>query len=359
MRCNAGPMRGVVGGHKWHGVAGKNNARSSMAVLVTAIFLVVALHRHLTSPTARDEDECELLPPNSRVAVIVHGQSRTLDRTHCSVTEHLIDPILKERHRLHVFMYGEEDVDSWQYRAYARKLSERGIAHTLVTEGRHAADPTCVKVLDDKYEKRIRHLMEPGVSYAAELLAQHYITETANNARKRMEMTEGKPFDAVILARPDVTYTAPLPPLCKMRHDEVHLPPWQSYRGVNDRFLMARSGPALDHFMELFGGLCDRGFAAELPRRSWWWLSGKGLSSERIYALWMKKGGFNVKTNRLRKFVFYRLRRRQSLAESPDGDFGQHKGARPWNDKHNPSSVSWMDVVDSLERCPKLQPLPP
>ena len=285
------------------------------------------------------------------------GEARTLDRNHCSVTEHLIDPILKQKHRLHVLLYGVADLDGWQHGAYAQKLSERGIAHTLITERMHSPDPRCVRDLDDKYERRMRRLSKPGEIYTAEILAHHYVFQAANSVRKRMEMTEGEPFDAVIVARPDVTYTSPLPPLCKSKHDEIHVPPWQAFGGINDRFVVARSGPALDHFMELYGGLCDRGFVADIPRR-WWGLSGKGQSSERIYALWMRKGGFNVKTNRLREFVFYRLRRGKSLAEGPDADFGQHKGARPWNSKHNPSNVSWTDVVDNLERCPKLQPSP-
>ena len=117
---------------------------------------------------------------------------------------------------------------------------------------------------------------------------------------------------------------------------------------VNNRFLVARSGPAVDHYWGLHTGLCDKGFVTRLP---WRW---KGMNAERIYAWWMRRGGFQVETWLLKKFVFYRLRRSAALAESPDSDFGQRKGATIFNSKYNPSSVPWSSVLKNLSLCPPL-----
>jgi hypothetical protein len=202
--------------------------------------------------------------------------------------------------------------------------------------------------LDEKYETRMRRLVKQGDTYAAELLMRLKYRESVNSLRKKFEKTEWIAFDAIILARSDVVYTSSLPPLCVLDDNIVQVPPWQPYGGINDRFLVARSGPALDHYLGLHTGLCDNGFVTRLP---WRW---KGMNAERIYAWWMRRGGFQVETWLLKKFVFYRLRRSAALAESPDSDFGQHKGATLFNSKYNPSSVPWSSVLKNLSLCPPL-----
>ena len=285
----------------------------------------------------------------ANIAVFFYGQARTLNRTHCSITEHILAPLLNASHKVHVFVHGEMDGDSWQYRAYLDQVSKQGIRYHIEMLEVHFVEPQCATTLDNKYESRMHRLVKEGGSYAAELLTQLKYREAVNSLRKKIEKIEGIAFDAVILARPDVVYTSPLPPLSRMREDAVQVPPWQSYGGMNDRFLIAGTGPALDHYLGLYTGLCVEGFVTKLPRR---W---KGMNAERIYAWWLQQRGFHIQTRLLKKFVFYRLRRGTTLSESPDADFGQHKGATVFNRKYNPSAVLWSSVIESLSRCPPLE----
>ena len=285
----------------------------------------------------------------ANVAVLLYGQARTLNRTHCSITEHILAPLLNASHELHVFVYGELDSDSWQYEAYLDQVSRLGIQYHLELQDAHLNATNCAVTLDEKYESRMQRLVKDGSTYAEELLTQLKYREYVNSLRKKVEKTKGITFDVVILARPDVVYTSPLPPLCRFENDAVHVPPWQPYGGINDRFLISRDGPALDHYLGLHTGLCYQGFVTKLPRR---W---KGMNAERIYAWWLHKGGFRIETWLLKKFVFYRLRRGETLSQSPDAEFGQHKGATVFNRKYNPSAVPWSGVMESLSRCPPLE----
>ena len=297
----------------------------------------------------RSLNPCHVSLQGANVAVLMYGQARTLNRTHCSITEHIITPLLRASHKVHVFVHGELDGDSWQYHAYLDQLSQSGVRYQIDMRGLSGAAPQCSMALDEKYETRIGRVVKEGASYGAELLVQLKYRESVNSLRKKFEETEGIAFDAIILARPDVVYTSSLPPLCVLDDNIVQAPPWQPYGGINDRFLVARSGPAVDHYLGLYTGLCDKGFVTRLPRR--WW---KGMNAERIYAWWMRQGGFQVETSLMKKFVFYRLRRSATLAESPDSDFGQHKGATIFNSKYNPSSVPWSSVLKNLTLCPQL-----
>ena len=91
----------------------------------------------------------------------------------------------------------------------------------------------------------MRRIVKEGDIYAAELLTQLKYRESVNTLRREFEKSEGNTFDVVILARPEVLYTSPLPPLCQFDNGTVHVPPWQPYGGISDRFLISRNGPAL------------------------------------------------------------------------------------------------------------------
>ena len=323
----------------------KRKCRDHAGTKVVFVFLALigALFQSYSYKT------CEKPLFGANVAVLLYGQARTLNLTHCSMTEHILAPLLNASHKVHVFVHGELDGDSWQYKAYLDQVSKRGIRYQIELEGVKSAATQCAKALDDKYESRMQRLVIGGETYAAELLTQLKYRESVNSLRKRIESAKGITFDVVILARPDVVYTIPLPPLCRFDNDAVQVPSWQPYGGINDRFLISGSGPALDHYLGLYTGLCDKGFVTKLPRRS------RGMNAERIYAWWLRQGGFRIQTSLLKTFVFYRLRRGATLWESPDADFGQHKGATVFNWKYNPSVVPWSNVVENLSRCPRLE----
>ena len=326
---------------------GKRRGREYCGAKIAFIFLLL-IGALLQSQALKTRKSCRRPIHDANVAVLLYGQARTLNRTHCSITEHILEPLLNASHNLHVFVLGESDGDSWQYEAYLHQLLKRGIRYHIETQHPRMAATKCAMALDNKYEARMQRLMKEYNTYAAELLTHLKYRESVNSLRKEFEKT-GITFDVVILARPDVVYTSPLPPLCHFDDYTVQVPPWQSYGGINDRFLIARNGPALDHYLGLHSGLCDRGFVTKLPWRR------RGLNAERIYAWWLRQGDFRVEKWYLKRFVFYRLRRGAGLSESPDADFGQCKGATVFNGKYNPSSVPWSSVVDSLSRCPPLE----
>ena len=294
-------------------------------------------------------ETCQKPLYGANVAVLLYGQARTLNRTHCSISKHIISPLLNASHKVHVFVHGEIDGDSWQYEAYLDQVSKRGVRYHIEMQNALSAAPECAMTLAERYESRMQRLVKEGDTYAAELLTHLKYRESVNSLRKKFEKTGGITFDVVILARPDVVYTSPLPPLCRFDSDAVQVPPWQPFGGINDRFLISKNGPALDHYLELHTGLCDEGFVTKLPRRR------KGINAERMYAWWLDQGGFRTEKWFLRHFVFYRLRRGKTLSESPDADFGQHKGATVFNRKYNPSAVPWSSVIDSLSRCTVLE----
>ena len=120
----------------------------------------------------RSLNSCQISLQGANVAVLMYGQARTLNRTHCSITEHILTPLLLASHKVHVFVHGELDGDSWQYHAYLDQLSKRGIRCHIEMQGVHLAAPQCSMALDEKYETRMRRLVKEGDTYAAELLMQ-------------------------------------------------------------------------------------------------------------------------------------------------------------------------------------------
>ncbi|ACO68260.1 predicted protein [Micromonas commoda] len=335
-----------MGAHDRRLVKRKDRECAGAKILFT--FLVFASILVQSNPFTLVE-KCQKPLFGANVAVLFYGQARTLNRTHCSVTEHILAPLLNASNKVSVFVHGESDGDSWQYAAYLNEVSKLGVQCHIELQDVNLTATQCAMALDDKYEKRMQQLVKEGNTYAAELLTQLRYRESVNSLRKNIEKNRGITFDAVILARPDVVYTTALPPLCRLDVDAVQVPPWQPFGGINDRFLISRSGPALDHYLGLHTGLCDKGFVTRLPRR---W---KGLNAERIYAWWLHQGGFRIETWLLKKFVFYRLRKGATLWESPDADFGQHRGATVFNQKYNPSAVPWSSVTEKLLRCPPLE----
>ena len=120
----------------------------------------------------RSLNSCQISLQGANVAVLMYGQARTLNRTHCSITEHILTPLLLASHKVHVFVHGELDGDSWQYHAYLDQVSKRGIRYQIEMQGLRWAAPQCSMALDEKYETRMRRLVKEGDTYAAELLMQ-------------------------------------------------------------------------------------------------------------------------------------------------------------------------------------------
>jgi len=120
----------------------------------------------------------------ANVAVLFYGQSRTLNRTHCSITEQVIAPLLNASHRVHVFVHGKLDGDSWQHKAYLDQVSKQGVRYHIAMQEVHSVATQCAMVLDDKYESRMRRLVKEGNTHAAELFTQLKYRESVNSFRK-------------------------------------------------------------------------------------------------------------------------------------------------------------------------------
>lgn len=93
------------------------------AVLVTLALCLLnnntatRVHRHvqkLLDAFAGSSRGCDApLRRGSNVAVLLYGQARTLNVTHCSIARNVLAPLLAEKHKVRIFVQGEADEDSW------------------------------------------------------------------------------------------------------------------------------------------------------------------------------------------------------------------------------------------------------
>ena len=318
-------------------------------------------------------------------AFLMYGQARTLNRTHCSVYENIVKPILDRKHtRVHFFIRAEADEDAWQFEAFAEEIDKRRreeeeekrrrnneygkrgeddpspprLRYTLEIETVPEPSEKCVETFSKKYEKRADRIARGTKgSYPRELLTQLMYRE----ASSELMYAEKTHFDVVVLLRPDVEYGDEIPADFYTRSSSffrsdslqmktVHAPAWSPYGGVNDRLMVSRVGEAAKHYLSLYSGLCggknnfEEGVVHELSNRR------KGLNAERIYAWWMKeKGGYSVSTKLLANFVFYRVRRDESIEDGPDGNLGRQFWL--WN----PSRSKWSDTLRRHYACTPLR----
>ena len=334
------------------------------------------------SADEEDEDVKRVVAPIS-FAFLMYGQARTLNRTHCGVYENIVKPILDRKHRVHFFIRAEADEDAWQFEAFAEEIKkrrreeeeekrrrnndgERGeddpspprLRYTLEIETGPEPSEKCVEMFSKKYEKRADRIARgPKGSYPRELLTQLMYRE----ASSELMYAEKSHFDVVMLLRPDVEYGNEIPADFYTRSSSffksdslqmktVHAPAWSPFGGVNDRLMVSRVGEAAKHYLSLYSGLCggknnfEEGVVHELPNRR------KGLNAERIYAWWMKeKGGYSVSTKLLANFVFYRVRRDETLEDGPDRKLGRQFWL--WN----PSRSKWSDTLRRHYACTPLR----
>ena len=313
-------------------------------------------------------------------AFLMYGQARTLNRTHCSLFRNIVRPILDANtKRVHFFIHAEDDEDAWQYKSFMDELAlkakgrSQGGAENRNAIKKNASTPVsiqytlrigeipepskrCIEILSKKYEKRVDKIVRgPKGSYPSELLTQLMYRE----ASSKLMYAEKSSFDILILLRPDVEYADKIPAHFYLRlspfftssseMNTIHVPAWSSYGGINDRFMISTVGDAAKHYLSLYSGLCggennfEEGIVNKLPNRR------KGLNAERIYAWWMKeRGGYLVSTKLLANFVFYRIRRDQSIEDGPDGKLGRQFWL--WN----PSRSKWSDTLRRHYACTPL-----
>ena len=144
---------------------GREHTRAKFAL----IFLVLIVSVFQSHPFT-NVGTCSKPLYGANVAVLLYGQARTLNRTHCSISEHILAPLLNASHKVHVFVVGELDGDSWQYEAYLDQISKRGIRYHIEMQEVHLGATQCARALDEKYEKRMQRLVKEGNLYAAEYL---------------------------------------------------------------------------------------------------------------------------------------------------------------------------------------------
>ena len=346
-----------------------------------------------------------------RVALLMYGEARSLNVTHCSIRENVVAPFLDAGHSVRVFVSARDDADAWQYGAFINKCEEtfgsEAFSGKVVVETPTKPPGTCVDAVWATYEKS--KALEPlwGKPYVEELLVQFAQRESANTLRRKHEETinNAGAFDIVALVRPDAQYASKLQLQrlpCTPQPHTVHGPGWQQYFGMNDRMLITSPpGAAFNHYISMYSGLClgdakegKKPAAIEIPRTK------KGLNAERLYAWWMRRPDlagyddkeihdnvarkadelakltgvrsrlaaewnkrrwrFTVSTNLLRDFVFYRVRRGETISQSPDAKFGVW--ANSWGFfglgtgglGRNTSPKRWVDVLKDAASCDPL-----
>ena len=69
------------------------------------VLLVVAVG----TQRAMLKEPCEEIPRDTPVAVLMAGPARSLNRTHCSFTKHIIAPLIERGHKVVVFVSTDRD----------------------------------------------------------------------------------------------------------------------------------------------------------------------------------------------------------------------------------------------------------
>mmetsp|Transcript_2326 Transcript_2326/g.9988 ORF Transcript_2326/g.9988 Transcript_2326/m.9988 type:complete len:273 (+) Transcript_2326:2221-3039(+) len=151
----------------------RNQFGGQSDVSLCASFSSLSAH----SSKLRSLNSCQITLQGANVAVLKYKQARTLNRTHWSMTENILTPLLLATHKVYVFVHGKLDGDSWQYHAYLDQVSKRGIRYQFELQDLHLAARQCSMA-------------------ATELLMQLNYRESVNSLRKKFEKIEGITFDA-------------------------------------------------------------------------------------------------------------------------------------------------------------------
>jgi|AntAceMinimDraft_1070359.scaffolds.fasta_scaffold130762_2 hypothetical protein len=91
---------------------GKRWAMKIGACLALSVIFAGAVD-HRSSVRLRSGGCDAPLPRGSNVAILLYGQARTFNVTHCSIVRNVLAPLIAEKHKVRIFVQGEADADSW------------------------------------------------------------------------------------------------------------------------------------------------------------------------------------------------------------------------------------------------------
>ena len=198
---------------------------------------------------------------DNSVAIILAGGARSLNYTICSLGDQVLKPLLRQSPSVHVFVHSPSRQSDW-----GPLLTATATALNIQVHFQRAS-----LVVPPKCQKLVRQRMgsfweaSPGRAPPDELLSILAHRHEANLMRRRHEKTNRMTFQWVIFLRADVLFMNALPAMQTWHPSAITVVPWQSWRGMNDRFaLMPRA--LADAYFGLYPFLCLQDGASTLPR---------------------------------------------------------------------------------------------
>jgi hypothetical protein len=184
-------------------------------------------------------------PPPRRYALCFYGLTRSLNWTLPTISHHIMAPILKHGHSYDIFIHTYHLRDVVNERANEQGTYTHGDDYKMLeaTRALVTSQPAYdeLLVLSGEVERiRDRYNYDESGTVVNILRARHSLS-LSWDLMAQHALETGAVYDAVIALRADVAYLADIDIERRAKMEgllpqNIFVPPWGSYGGVNDRF---------------------------------------------------------------------------------------------------------------------------
>lgn len=237
---------------------------------------------------------------NPVIAVEVAGPARSLDRTVCSIREHIFRPAQAAGYDVHVFVATpNSDPQKEAYNTSFNQTTEVAGLHYLELPFPHSTASEhprrCLQLFERIYDRKVQQ--GHGKAYVREWLAKWYYRWRVDEYRQLHALKAAIDFDWVIMLRPDALFVTPLQ-FSKLSVSQLHVPSFHSFKGYNDRFFVGSSN-LLSTVFRFYVDAC-------VKAKYNWTSSPSGWTSEQILSRYLREKNVSVRT--LGDFYFFNQR---------------------------------------------------
>mmetsp|Transcript_111137 Transcript_111137/g.192766 ORF Transcript_111137/g.192766 Transcript_111137/m.192766 type:complete len:605 (-) Transcript_111137:255-2069(-) len=212
------------------------------------------------------------------VAFLFSGQARSLDRTVCSIEKHMFQPLIEEGYEVHSFIITlKNDTTAWKVGLFNHTSS---IPHYWLQDSPNVLR-NCVRAMNERLQLKQVKLYSGRNGFGGfggELLVQLLQREQGGAMIREWEAKNNKTVEWFVVARMDCVYPIDIPPLSKLPTYTLHIPLWDSFNGLNDRFALIprQAKPGHLYYLHLYSALCWHS-------AKYAWSTRRGSAVEHIY----------------------------------------------------------------------------